>query len=198
MSFFDVVTADDLLERAKGDVAAAEQLLLMAAKYLRSGETMPSNLADYLASAFEVAVNNPARKAPNTAVTGDALLTALCLKYQNRPKTGVNPFAVCALMSDAMLYLCTCEPENMDKCRCAKRKTAIEGDVTRIDVSPARMAQAARLAAREFGISESTAKRYYLEYIDKYLEKITALPPDEVEMAWLAHMEELEIALENI
>lgn len=198
VKFFDSLTVDDLLQRAKGDTKAAEQLLLMAAEYLRGGEIMPSNLADYLANAFEVAVNNPARRAPNTAATGDALLTALHLKHQNRPKTGVNPFSVCALMFDEMLYYCSCEAENKDKCRCAKKKIVIEGDGVSIDVSPANMTQAAKLAAQEFGISESTAKRYYINYIDKYLEKITALPPDEEEKARLAYMQELEIALENI
>lgn len=70
--------AQQHIQRAhvKGDDAA--EALLMVAKYLRSGEPVPSNLAEYLAGAIEAAMVKDSNK------RASELLIELGLKAKNR------------------------------------------------------------------------------------------------------------------
>lgn len=181
IGFFDDILAADLLKRARGDTKAAKELLLMAAVYIRDGEPMPTALREYLADALETAVNNPATYDPHKCDTGNALLTALHLKYSHRPTTGVNPLAVCAFMFDEMVYI-----EGSDKTLIL---TTPEGDT--IEMRAASQTEAAKRAAKQFNISATTAKRYFRENIDEYMKLSWADPPDDKEKQWLADMQDL-------
>lgn len=180
VQFFDSVTAADLIQRARGDYDAAKDLLIMAAKYIRTGEPMPAPLQEYLADALEMAVNKPAAYDPHKCDTGNALLTALHLKYSHRPTTGVNPLTVCAFMFDEMVYL-----EEFDKTLIL---TFEDGQT--LEMRQASQTEAAKRANEKFGISTTTAKRYYRENIDEYMKLYTADPPDYAEIKWLADKQE--------
>lgn len=52
--------AADAIGRAPSDPGAATEVLRIAAGYLRRGEPLPANLADYLADAIEAAMAKPA------------------------------------------------------------------------------------------------------------------------------------------
>lgn len=78
---FDARIVEDLAWAA-ADPEAAARLLLVAAEYLRSGEQMPHNLADHLASAFEKAA-----KVESHMHRGKELLLELKLTARHaRPK----------------------------------------------------------------------------------------------------------------
>lgn len=180
--FFDSVRVSGLIREAGGSDDAAKQLLLIAAEYIRDGEPLPYGLDDYIAGAIETAVNNPAKCDPYNADIGAALLIGLNLKRTSRPTKGVDPFAVCALMFDEMCFV-EGEPETI---------VLTMSDGTEVVLSPSSQSEAARRAADVFDISESTAKRYFREHIDKYLERSSAEPPTEEDMHWLAKMQERE------
>lgn len=179
IQFFDSLTAADLLQRARGDSEAAKDLLLMAAKYIRNGDPMPAALGDYLADALETAVNSPATHDPYKCDTGNALLTALYLKHSHRPTTGVNPLAVCGFMFNEMVYV-----EGM-----GKEWILTDADGNTVDIGAVSQTEAAKRASNKFGISVSTAKRYFRENIDEYMQLYSADPPDEEDKNWLADMQ---------
>lgn len=182
IGFWDCVRAAGLIREADGDDESVKQLLLMAAAYIREGEPLPADLRDYMAGAIEAAVNTPARLDPYNKDTGTALLIGLKLKRTHRPASGVDPYAVCQFMFDEMLTVTG-----------APRKIIITAcDGTEIDVSPASQSEAARRAADVFNISESTAKRYFRQHMEEYMQSLTAEadPPTEDEIDWLAEMQE--------
>ena len=167
---FDRFTVDRLLREAAGCSEAASELLLMAAEYIREGEPLPDNLRVYISEALEGAINNPERYDPYNANTGEALLIGLNLKRINRPTVGIDPLAVCAFMHNQMTGVAN-----------QSSKITVVCDGEQIEVS---QSEAAREAAEHFGISESTAKRYFREFAAEYMQSLTAEadPPTEDEI----------------
>ena len=53
------VSVHDATRKAEHDPQGAADLLLLAAEYIRSGEPLPSQLADYLAGAIEASMGKP-------------------------------------------------------------------------------------------------------------------------------------------
>ena len=178
IGFWDCVRAAGLIREADGDDESAKQLLLMAAAYIREGEPLPADLRDYMAGAIEAAVNTPARLDPYNKDTGTALLIGLKLKRTHRPASGVDPLAVCAFMHNQMAGVAN-----------QSSKITVVCDGEQVEVS---QSEAAREAAEHFGISESTAKRYFREFAAEYMQSLTAEadPPTEDEIDWLNEMQE--------
>ncbi len=175
--FFDSVLVSSLIREAAGSDSAAKRLLLIAAEYIREGEPLPTDLRQYMASAIETAVNNPAKCDPYNKDTGAALLIGLNLKRSNRPLSGIDPYAVCAFMFNEMVAVDG-----------APERVAIDG--VELDISASSQSEAARSAAIFFDISESTAKRYFKQHIEEYIKQSTAEAPDKEEVLWLARMQE--------
>lgn len=80
--YFADDAATDCLTRADSDPDAAKDTLLIAAGYIRRGEALPGNLAQYLAEAIEAAMAKP-EKFRAKALTDELKLTA-----QNRRPAG--------------------------------------------------------------------------------------------------------------
>jgi hypothetical protein len=152
---FDLL-AFDVMQRAPMDTDKAKEALLRAAGYIREGRPLPMELAEWIAGAFEVAVNNPGRLSPGNADTGHALLVALHLKANNRRAVKAVPYEVWSVMDGAM--------------------GTIEGYQVGVSLN-----EAARIAAKQFGISESSAKRIYrVEKLkqDEYAEWVRTHPEE--------------------
>lgn len=73
------------INQAEADPEMAAECLLRAAKYLRSRSPMPSDLANYLADAFEAAMLKPVE------MRGRALALELHLTALNRRPVNVDP-----------------------------------------------------------------------------------------------------------
>ena len=177
----DRFTVDRLLREAAGCNGAANDLLLMAAEYIREGEPLPDNLRAYISEALEGAISNPEKYDPYNANTGEALLIGLNLKRVNRPTAGIDPFAVCAFMYEQMRGAAN-QPKTV----------IVVCDGKQVDVGQGSQSKAAREAAEHFGISESTAKRYFREFAAEYIQSLTAEadPPTEDEIDLLNEMQE--------
>ncbi len=67
-----------LLSRSEADSDAAAKVLLLAAQYIRRGETLPEDVAQHLAGAFEAAMAKDAKH------RGQELLFELHLAARNR------------------------------------------------------------------------------------------------------------------
>lgn len=78
MGFFPDLAAADAIDRAESDPEQAAEVLRLAAAYMRRGEALPYNLAEYLASAIEASMGKP------ESHRGGALLEELNLKARNR------------------------------------------------------------------------------------------------------------------
>lgn len=99
MSFFkDILPidleADDAIAGASTDAKTAPEALRIAAGYMRRRELLPPALADYLASAFEVAALKPEGHQAN------ALALELGLMAQNRRPSAVRPWDVAEFVDD--------------------------------------------------------------------------------------------------
>lgn len=73
-----------LLSQAEADSDAAAKVLLLAAQYMRRGETLPEDVAQHLAGAFEAAMAKDAKH------RGRELLRELHLAARNRRPAKAN------------------------------------------------------------------------------------------------------------
>lgn len=72
------VASQEAIARAASDPEQAAEVLRLAAAYMRRGEALPANLADYLACAIEASMGKP------RGHRSGALLEELNLKTRNR------------------------------------------------------------------------------------------------------------------
>jgi hypothetical protein len=73
--YFADDAATDALALADSDPEAAKSVLLIASGYIRRGEALPGNLAEYLVEAIETAMAKP-QKLRAKALTDELMLTA--------------------------------------------------------------------------------------------------------------------------
>jgi len=139
---FDLA-AVDAVRLARADPKEAQNALLIAASYIRSGESLPMGLAEWLADAIETAIRKPARLDPYNADPAAALLFALHLKARNRRPAKVIGYMV----HNYMMCL-------------------IDGDQQKAISQN----NAAKKAARKFDISVSTANLLYRKWEETYKE----------------------------
>lgn len=125
---FDVRVSESI-QRAESSPDAAAQALLLAAEYLRAGESLPVDLVEHLAGAIESAMVKPA------AARGRALLRELKLTAENRQPADADWYKVGQRFDE---LLRSGESQN----------------------------SSASQVAVEFGIGESTAKRFWRRYLD--------------------------------
>lgn len=143
------------------DLKASKTALLIAADYIRSGDPMPKELADWLADALEDAILKPEKIIPQKSNCGDALLVALNLKSNNRRQVEAAPWDV------------------FEYCNQLMRGTKLNGEKKQIFY---KQTEALRITAHKFSISLSTARTLYKEgeqaHRDaiKFLEETT--PPN--------------------
>lgn len=152
--------AYELVNRASSDPEAAVEALLMSAKYIRNGEPLPDDLANFLADGIETAMKNPARYDPHNADRGRALLVALHLGANNKRTAKADGYTV----YNYMFWL-------------------VDGGIDD-DGAPLKgisQNDAAQLAAKKFDISVSTAKRLYRKWenIEKEYELAVKANPED-------------------
>lgn len=122
------------------NLSASKKALLIAADYIRSGDPMPKELADWLADAIDDAILKPEKLIPEKTNCGDALLVALNLKSNNRRQVQAAPWDV------------------FEHCNQLMRGTKLNAKKERIFY---KQTEALRITAKRFAISLSTARNLY-------------------------------------
>lgn len=135
MTFWPDFEASEAINRAESDPEQAAKALLIAARYMREGKPLPDYLAEHLASAIEAAMLKP------TESRGVELARELNLTAQNR-RPAAYWYEVGNWMDGER------NPITEDE---EPQKLSIE--------------EVAFMAAEHFGISETTAARYYRQYM---------------------------------
>lgn len=126
----------------RGDMHASKRALLIAAEYIRAGNAMPQELANWIADGIDNAILNPERINPKKPDCGSALLVALNLQSNNRRQVSAAPwdiFNYCSQLMSGTRF-------NQKKERIFYKQT-----------------EALKITARKFSISLSTARTLYKE-----------------------------------